>query len=197
MGDLIENSNILTKNHKVLVSDELGNQIRLDEEPLIDVLKMSTYDRATNPRIGGSGKMPDPINFTSLDLYERISRETVGLLGGRDGINSRSNPRSLSDIKVRISTWIAGLNTKYDIDNAIFVTSSWISQIRNIIQPVKKLELMLPCPSCRESYVKTLSPEGETIKSCAVNVYMYDKAFAECSACSTRWVGSEIFSINP
>lgn len=177
---------------------EPGEQkiVRHTEKPLLDLLDTLI---GNNIGSGGAGKPARervPVDVSALMLRERIDervRSWILELGGKPG----SQVTMTQLVRSWYVLWISGIHA--DEDRRAGVLEGFEREVRDILDPPKRIELTTPCPFCNQEWVEVgpRQPDGsvhpldsEIVRTLnAVERESLDQSYAICRACERVWRG--------
>lgn len=170
-----------------LVSDDMeeiytdyGNSYSLIRPSLMSQLQdaVRTTVKIRNAKRGRGISLV--IAVQAFDLLQSIENETKNWAQGTvvERIHSRA---------CEVCTYT--VDKISEIREVAWYLEVWVTQIRNVIDPPLRYNIMAPCPECGERVVNVYqTSEGEYLLQPALQIRSLDgKAFCECVACGAVW----------
>lgn len=171
---------------------------RRTELPLLDQLR----DAVASDQGQSGGKKPGreqvPVDIAAIQMYENIDgiiRAWLLELGARPGkeITLTQALRSWYTLWA-VSQHVEGIERRKRV-----TLEGWAVQVRDKLQPPKRIELTAPCPECGFEWInvglkradRSDDPEDlEYVRTLtAVERPSLDDSFAVCQKCDTVWLG--------
>lgn len=178
---LRESVTTLTRDHHHTVGELTGT------EPGLLVLLERAIRADTSGGSGGAGRNKNsaPLDVIALTLWEEVSEVVARNWPGRGALMYKD--QHLID---RLTWWTRTVAGTPSEPFLLEYTEYWERRIRELLDPPQKIELRgTPCPSCKQSWVRTLEAEAVTLRP-ALMVYMSDDPVrVECLHCYAVWLG--------
>jgi hypothetical protein len=169
------------------------------DAPLLDQLRDAVASSLESGGGGKPGRERVPIDVAALTLYEDIDgriRSWLDELGARPG----RDVTPTQALRTWYVMWTAGRHTEGLEDRYQATIEGWAQQVRDKLQPPKRIEITAPCPVCGREWINVglKLPNGdddpndvEMVRVLnAVERETIDDSYAMCQACNTVWVGT-------
>ena len=179
--------------------NSVGTTIRRRTElPLLEQLQNMIAASSETGGPGKPGRERVPIDASAFDLYEMIDgriRSWLDDLGARPG-KSVTTGQALRSWFV---LWAAGQHDEKLEARHRTILDGWAGQIRDKLQPPRRIEITAPCPVCGKEWInvglkladgKDDPEDVEMVRVLnAVERETLEDSYALCSACQTVWAG--------
>ena len=187
---LLDVTHTLTRDHLRSVDGNIAM-----EEALLDTLKSlinpSGAGNGSSDGGGSGGGSRPPINLDALDTWTSINR-TI-----REGSPYGQHPAvQKADIKTLLRGWVNHTTDPVEALRLYELCDSWVRQIREILEPSKRMPLSGYCPECGKSHVETLDEDGVARYDTAIVAFPGSvPVFAQCRVCETKWEGAQLHDL--
>src|ERR1700761_577071 len=198
-NDLLAAVDALTKPQRVAFWRDTDNGqeiVRREDPPLLDWLRESIGSKIGGNGGGKAARGRAPIDLGALQLYENIDgqvRAWVSELGGKVG-------KGITPTQALRSWYVlyAAGRREWE-DNYLRQLEGWAVQVKDKLDPPKKIEITSPCPACGAEFVNiglkladgSDDPNDvERVRALnAVERETMDESYVLCSACDRVWKG--------
>lgn len=166
---------------------ERDNGLRTEHEAasLLDQLAAEVEHGRTR-RGAGRGGSGAPVSVEVVDLLRRIRAESAVHWQHLTATNPARIPRNLTE---RVRGLAAGACRRTDLDELVpahRALSDWVTSIRAILDPPRRLHLVAACPACDVRVVHRTDPTtGERVRQPAL--WVDTEAGCTCLACGEQW----------
>ena len=166
---------------------ERDNGLRTEHaaESLLDQLAAEVEHGRTRSG-AGRGASGAPVSVEVVDLLRRIRAESAALWQLYGTGHPNRIPRDLAG---RVRQVAAGASLRANLDDLVLVHrhfSDWITAIRAILDPPRRLHLVAKCPACDVRTVHRTDPTtGERVRQPAL--WVDTEAGCTCLSCGEQW----------
>jgi hypothetical protein len=149
----------LTQEHTVTV-DQKGVYLGIrNEQALLLKLRVAVASNVGGGEgAGKAGRERVPLNVGARDLYDRITSDITEWYG-RETDYAEGHGRPTPEVTLRqwyirfVSRYRSNQVTDGQFDRQIGLVESWVTQIRDLLDPPFRFPLTAPCPICGLEWV--------------------------------------------
>lgn len=180
---------VLTRPHATRNGDRVAYV-----EPLLDTLQSLIHPSSSakgNDGGGGGGGSRPPISLDALTLWQDIT-----------GRIDRDWPYAGHPSAVRVpygrkvQAWMNTAVTPEQQSKLYALCTKWEDQIREALEPAKRMPLSGACPECQNTHVETISEDGERKYNPTLLAFPgADPVTAICQVCGKTWQGGELHEL--
>lgn len=188
-NDLLDAVDELTLAKPVRVPTDDGFTWATEDPLLVQLQEAVSSSLSSGSGAGGAGWTRNVLDSDALHKAAVIT-STVGDWCRMAGAKVTRDP--VTDLRA----WYAKRLTVRDPETFyVKVLRGWATDIRGMVNPAKTLDILGPCPVCKDTTYTNSS--GETVRNPLVMVYRPDApnmrhtARASCRACDVVWQGDE------
>lgn len=175
-----------------------SNPRKLSDAPLLDQLQSAVANNIGGNGGGKQARERTPLDVGAFQLYETIDgrlRAWLLDLGAKPGKNVTAREM----LRSWYALWIGGVHDDSFDKHYQSILEGWEQQIRDRLDPPKRIEISAPCPACGKEYVniglkladgRDDPNDVERVRVLnAVERENISESFVLCSACDKIWTG--------
>ena len=177
---------VLTKPHLRRTTNTEGETIYGEEPALLDILEDCVGNSGSGESAAAGGRAA-PLSLEAVSIAQDIEYTTRahwpvhGLLK--------------APLRLRVNAWYANTHQPHEALTMLDVASRWEAQIRELIEPTKKIPLRgVTCPIC--GYAETMTEQdGQRTYKPILMAYPHPtdtKVICTSEECSGEWAGKKI-----
>lgn len=184
-ADIRDAARTLTEPGVRVIERDNGLRTEHTAASLLDQLAAATKHGSTRNG-AGRGSASAPVAVEVVDLLRRIRAEAAALWQTYGEGDPTQIPRELTQ---RVRELTAGACLRVNLDDLTHVhrhVSDWITAIRGILDPPRRLHLVAACPACDVRIVHRTDPTtGERVRQPALCVDT--DTGCTCLSCGEQW----------
>lgn len=188
----------LTVEHDEVVEDREGNLKGVRrEKPLLVKLRAAVASNIGGSGSGKPGYERVPINVGACDLLKRIAAEITDWYETETdrGVDGRPAPEVvLRKWFVLFAARSRGESMEALVTERVREVRSWVTQIRDLLDPPHRFELTSPCPVCGNEWAEVrVSDDPNEVERVrvlnGVERERVEESYVLCRSCDTVWRG--------
>lgn len=194
MSELVETAGLLTREHTRRTTTEDG-EVYGTEPALLDILRgLVTPSGAGNGGSDGGGSgggSRPPISLDALDLWQSITRIVDTCWPGNGDAAYVRVP-----LAIKLNAWVVHTTDPAAEATLLTLCRRWVVQIREAIEPSKRMPLTGACPVCDKTHVELIDEEG--LAKYKTALWAYPDAvpvYAQCMVCEARWENGQLHDL--